>query len=351
MSNKRKILIILVVLLIIDFYSVREKEPLSQTDFLLGTIVKISIYDSKVDSEIFTKVFAQIRDIEERMTVKKDIEKSEIIKLNKNAGRGYIELSPDIIYLLEKSKYYSDISRGKFDITIGPLVKLWSIDTQEVSKPTEEKINKARNLVDYRNLLIDEEENKAFLTQSGMEVDLGAIAKGYAADKTIEILKKAGINKAIINIGGNIYALGEKDKSTPWKIGIQDPFRPINNYLAYILVKDKSVVTSGSYEKRVEIDGRVYHHLLEPQTGYPVENNLAAVSIIHPSSTDADALSTTAFLLGLEEGLELIESLSHAEAIFITKDKKIYFTSGAKENFTLLNEEYVLGDYSEFKKR
>lgn len=320
----------------------QEIEPVEKTAFLMGTIVKITIYGEVKEVEpIFQKVFDRISEIEDRMTINNDTEKSEIVQLNNKAGKEYSKLSSDTFYVLEKGIYYSKISNGKYDITIGPLVKLWNIGTEEARLPEEIEINKARSLVNYKNLILDKDNLSAKLNTPGMIVDLGSIAKGYAADEAAKILQDAGIEHAIINIGGNILTLNTKPDGTYWRLGLQDPLEPRGDYMGIVMLNDQALVSSGVYERYFELNGKRYHHILNPKTGYPEENSILSVSIITENSIDADGLSTTIFLLGLEEGMQMIEDLPSTEAIFITYDKKVYLSSGIDENnFKIIKEEY-----------
>ena len=197
-------------------------------------------------------------------------------------------------------------------------------------------------LVDYKKLSLNKKNLTAKLEEEGMKVDLGAIAKGYAADEVARVLKESGVEHAIVNLGGNIMTLGGNPNGNPWRIGIQDPFNPRGDFLGVVFVKDQTVVTSGTYERYFEENGKKYHHILNPATGYPIENNLHSVSIITDKSIDGDGLSTAALLIGLEEGVKLIESLEHVEAIFITSDKKVYISSGLKNNFKIIKPEFKL---------
>ena len=324
---------------------VKEIEPVAETTFLMGTVAKITIYDEVKDKEIFQKIFDKITDIEQRMTINEKYPDSEIIKLNNASGKEYVKLSEDTFYVLEKAKYYSGLSQGKFDITIGPVVKLWNIGSDKARVPSDEEIAAKLPLVDYNQLLLDKENMRAKLNQEGMIVDLGAIAKGYAADVAAGILKEAGIKHAIVNLGGNVVALNTKPDGSLWRLGLQDPYEPRGTSMGVVLLNDQTLVSSGTYERYFEQDGKRYHHLLDPVTGYPGDNGLVSVSIVTKQSCDADALSTGAFLLGLEEGLKLIEELPDTEAIFITADKKVYVTSGINENnFEITNLAYQLQD-------
>lgn len=321
----------------------KDNRPVVETAFLMGTMVKITIYDEVVDKEVLQKVFERISEIEDRMTINEKTGKSEIIRLNDSAGETYSKLSPDTFYVLKKGKYYSELSGGLFDITIGPLVKLWNIGNEKAAVPGETEINQKLSLVNYKNLILDEKNLSAQLNKQGMIVDLGGIAKGYAADEAADFLEEAGIEHAIVNLGGNILALNKKPDGSKWRLGLQDPYQPRGDYMGIVKLDDQSLVSSGTYERYFEVDGKRYHHILNPQTGYPEENSLVSISIITEESIDADALSTTTFLLGLEKGMEMIEGLEDTEAIFITDDKKVYISSGInKDTFEITKDEFQL---------
>lgn len=318
-------------------------EPLVETAFLMGTIVKISIYDHIEDKTIFQKVFNRIADIEAKMTINSATGQSEIINLNNAAGRESCKFSADTFYVLEKGKNYSELSGGLFDITIGPLVKLWNIGTEAATVPQEAEILTKLPLVNYHNLILDKDKQTAKLIVPGMIVDLGAIAKGYAADEAAKILLENGIKHAIVNLGGNILVLNTRPDGSAWRLGLQDPYEPRGDYMGIVNLKNQTLVSSGTYERYLERNGKRYHHILNPKTGYPEDNGLVSVSIITTSSIDADALSTATFLLGLEKGLELIEKLPDTEAIFITTDKKVYTSSGVSAaDFEIKKNEYQL---------
>jgi len=315
-------------------------EPISKTNYLLGTVVEVTIYD-KPDEKIIDKVFARIAEIENEMTIN-NAETSEIIALNNASGKNEVVLTPDTFYVVEKGKQYSESSKGLFDITVGPVVKSWNIGTEYAAIPDKDKLAEAVKLVDYTKLSLNKEKHSAYLEVPGMMVDLGAIAKGYAADESARILKENGVKHAIINLGGNVMTVGGNMKGSPWRIAIQDPFSPRGEFIGVVTVKDKTVVTSGTYERYFEVNGKKYHHILNPFTGYPVENNLYSVSIITDKSIDGDGLSTTCLLYGLEDGMKYIESLDNVEAIFITSDKKVYTSSGLKDIFKITDSEFKL---------
>ncbi len=317
-------------------------KPISKSSFMLGTLIEIKLYD-KGSLKVIDEAFSRIAEIEAKMTIN-SAETSEIIKLNMESGQGQVKLSPDTFYVVERGKYYSELSDGLFDITIGPIVKLWNIGTEAAAVPDPAALEQSLRLVGYEALQLDKKTLTAALEKKGMLVDLGGIAKGYAADEVTAILKGHGVEHAIINLGGNMVVIGNNPSGAPWKIGIQDPTDPRGQYMGIAQVVDKTVVTSGTYERYFEQGGTLYHHILDPKTGYPAENQLISVSIITESSIDADALSTSTFLMGLDKGLQFIEQMENMEAIFITEDKRVYLTSGIRDSFMIVDEAYKLAN-------
>lgn len=309
--------------------------------FFLNSILTLDIYDTGLDNaKINQEVEDRVRELENKMSTK--IATSEVSKINDNAGIDKVKVSDDTYTVIKKALKYGKISKGKFDITVGNLVDLWGIGTENEKVPSKEEIQKALATVDYNKVEIDDNNKTVFLKDKGMKIDLGAIAKGYVADDIVKILEKDGVKSAIINLGGNVYVYGNKAGKN-FKIGIRNPLSPDpNDYLGIYQSQNESVVTSGVYERFFEKDGKRYHHILSTSDGYPIDNNLISTSIITKSSMDADALSTTTFALGLEEGLKLIENTKNTEAMFITADKKIYMTSGLKEKFELKNSDFTI---------
>ncbi|NSW90832.1 MAG: FAD:protein FMN transferase [Firmicutes bacterium] len=316
-------------------------------EFLMGTIITQKVYANNGDNEgnannssnasnAVKEVAERLKDIERKMTVNSP--DSEVNALNKMAGKGAVSLSQDTIYVLSKAKEYSQLSSGAFDPTVGPLIKAWGISTDKQRVPEEKEIKDLLLLVNYKDLFIDEENLKAKLGRTGQSIDLGGIAKGYAGDEAIKIYKKHGIKSAYINLGGNVVTLGKKPDGTPWKIGIQHPRDVTGKYIGIVEVSDKAVITSGDYERYFEANGKRYHHILDPKTGYPSDSGLISATIITDLSIKGDALSTAVFVLGLEKGMELVESLEGVEGIFITRDKNIYVSSGLRGNFVLKDE-------------
>lgn len=327
---------------------------IERNEFLMGTIVTQRIYmntgengndrgrlnntDSVNADDVADKVFERIKEIERKMVINSD--NSEIGMLNQNAGKDAVDLSLDTIYVLSKAKEYFQSSDGAFNPCVGPLTKAWGISL-DVGKPGilgENDIKQMLSLVNCDDLIIDEKNLTARLAKTGQSVDLGGIAKGYAGDEAIKIYKQYGIKSAFINLGGSITALGSKPDGTPWRIAIQHPRDAAGKYIGIVEVADKTVVTSGDYERYFMADDKRYHHILDPKTGYPAVSGLISTTIITNSSIDGDALSTAVFVLGLEKGMELVESLEGVEGILITDTKKIYVSSGLRDNFIMNNE-------------
>ena len=299
--------------------------------FCMGTIISQKVYGENAKTAAI-EVEDEIKRLEGLMSF--FLESSEVSKLNKAAGQYEVELSDEVLFVLNKAKYYSEICQGSFDITIAPIARLWGIFTSREKIPSQEEINEALKLTGHNYLSINNHLKTSKLEKSGQCVDLGAIAKGYAADRAIEIYKQHGVESAFINLGGNVAAIGNKPNGDPFRVGIQNPLLERGQCLGAVNAANKTVVTSGDYVRYFEKDNKKYHHILDPRTGYPAESSLISTTIVSKESIDADALSTAIFILGLEAGIKLIDSQEDMEAIFITKDKEIYVTKGLKEDFT-----------------
>ena len=315
-------------------------EPNTKTQLMMGTIIDITIYD-KDNDKAFDNAFSRIKDLENKFSL--NIKSSELNKINNASQISAVPVSSDTYNLINKSLFYSNITNGKFDVSIGPLVKSWGIGTDAAKIPPKDEISKDLSLISYKNIILSGSDKSVFLKGKGMVLDLGAIAKGYTADMVYKTLKDSGVKHAIINLGGNVLTLGNNPNDDSWKIGIQDPFSQRGGYLGIIKGNDNtSVVSSGIYERYFEVNGKRYHHILDVHTGFPTENNLAQTTIINNSSVDGDGLSTSTFVLGLDKGLDLINKTKNTQAIFVTKDKKVYITKGLKDNFVLTNNAYTL---------
>lgn len=296
------------------------KRNLTYTDALFDTVISVKILDI-ADEELLTgcKEICQKYDT----LFSKTNEESEIYKINHAKGKA-VEVSKDTITIIEKGIYYSKMSNGAFDITIGSVSNLWDFKSGEHKIPSKKKIFAATSHVGYENILI--RDNTVQLADSKMQIDVGALAKGYIADRLKEYLTENGVKHAIIDLGGNVLLIGSKADGSDYNIGIQKPFDELGEPITSVKISDHSLVTTGIYQRYFEKDGKLYHHILDPNTGYPCENNLYGVTIITDSSLTADALSTTCFLLGFEKGMNLVNKLDNVDAIFITDDNEIHYS-------------------------
>ena len=313
-----------------------EEKKISKNGFYFDTIITITLYGTKDDSYI-DDCFQLASEYEKKFS--NTIGDSEISKIN-NAGGSFVTVSDDTIRLVKSAIKYGKISNGKFDVTIGGLSSLWNFseiaenlktDDNEAEAsvlPGDRQVQEELSHVDYRNIEI--KGNQIRLKDPKAQLDVGGIAKGFIADQMRDYLNEQGISQGVISLGGNVLTLGPK-KDKPYTIGIQKPFSETGTALASLSVKDASVVSSGIYERCYRVNGKLYHHILDTATGYPVENNLQQVTIISKSSMDGDALSTTCFSLGLDKGMALIEQTDGVEAVFVTDDGEIHESSGIGE--------------------
>ena len=269
-----------------------------------------------------------------------NIAASDVSSINAAAGIAPVQVHEDVFKVIERALFFAEISGGAFDPSVGPLVSLWGIGGKNPRIPSQAEIDEVLPLINWRNIELDRRTHSVFLKRQGMALDLGAIAKGYAADEAAAIVKSARIKRAIIDLGGNIVTCGEKKDKNPWKVGIQNPNEKRGAYIGIVQVTKQSVVTSGVYERFFEEGGVRYHHIFSPSIGYPAENELLSVTVIANNSIDADALSTAVFVLGYAKGKALIESLSETEAVFVFKDLSVRKTPGA--DFILTDKTFRL---------
>lgn len=296
------------------------KEPIEKTGIHFDTVINIKLYDTD-DTGLLENCFKFCDEFEQ--TVSRTLEASEIYKINHAEGKP-IEVSDVTIELLQKGIEYGELTSGKFDITIAPLSELWDFKNNPGKLPTQNEIVEALSHVNYKNIII--EGNTVTLTDPKAAIDLGGIAKGYMADQLKEYLISEGVNSGLINLGGNMLAIGTKPDGSDFNIGIQKPFDKQGTAITSVKTNDSSVVSSGVYERYFELNDRIYHHILDTEKGFPYDNGLLSVTILSSESVDGDALSTACFALGLDEGMKLINSLENTEAIFITNDYAIYDT-------------------------
>lgn len=314
--------------------------PYDQTEFLMGTYVSLRVYDEGKEY-VLEEAFDRVEALADKITVNEP--GSEMDAVNDAAGEEAMAVSEDVFPLIALAAEYSAIENSGFDYTIGPVTDLWRIGFDDARVPESEEIEAVLPLVDHSKVELDSENRTVFLMEDGMKLDLGAIAKGYIADEVKNVFQENDVTTAIIDLGGNVVVMGDSPNRDTggFNVGVQDPFDNRGSYVAALNLQNQSIVTSGIYERYIEKDGEIYHHLMNPETGYPFENNLASVTIISDHSIDGDALSTAVFGLGLEEGLAYINDSEDVEGIFITKDNDIYTSEGLFDNFSLTNDAYT----------
>ena len=328
-------------------------EPISISSIKLNTAVQITIYDSQ-DKALLDDCLALCDKYE--LIFSRTNEKSELYKLNHrkdtsdkdtNTDRQTTpypvsgtadtwHISEDLAALLSEGLDITRESDGAFDIAIAPLTSLWDFTAEDPKVPDDAAIQKVLPLCSSDGVTIDGQD--ITLPSDDIQFDVGAIAKGYIADRLKDFLVKKGVNSAIINLGGNVLCIGSKPDGTPFKVGIQKPFADRNETEAVMDITGKSVVSSGIYERCFKQGGKLYHHILNPQTGYPYENGLISVTIISDQSVDGDALSTTCFALGLEDGLKFAEKKG-VQAVFITEDYELHYTDGFQDEINVTDVE------------
>jgi thiamine biosynthesis lipoprotein len=292
---------------------------------IMGTVFTITIEGPGNHKEAAETAFDEIRRIDRLLsTYKPD---SEISEANRRAAQEPVAVGPDFLNVLAASRVYYELSGGAFDPTIRPLMQVWKEARRENRLPTEEQLQKAAALVDMSKVEVDPSAHTVRFLQEGMSLDFGGIAKGYAADRAIDVLKAHGVTRAIIDAGGNFYALGKPLDKPQWEAGIRHPLKH-EEVIMRFPISDKGVATSGSYERFFEIGGKKYSHIINPRTGWPVEGMLSA-TIVADDAMAADALSTSVFVLGPEKGMRLIEKLPNVEGVLIAHEP------GSPQNFNI----------------
>lgn len=317
------------MLLIIPQTGCSAKEPVSQEFFCLDTVCTLTVYgQSKKDAEkVIADAVALCEGYEKLLS--RTIAGSDVDKIN-SAGCKPVEVSPDTVEVIEKGIEFGRLSEGKFDITIGAVSSLWDFDAGVI--PEDEDIEAAVKTVDYTQIKID--GNKVSLGKEGAMLDLGGIAKGYIADKLTTMLEENNVEQAIINLGGNVVALGEKEDNTPWKVGIERPYSDRTAIVGALEVTDETVTTSGVYERCFEKDGKLYHHVLDPVTGYPMEPEVEAVTVKGPSgmSAESDAFGTVFLMMDKDACAAILEKYPDFQVAFVDAD----------DNVTVLNDMEIL---------
>lgn len=318
----------------------QEAHVYSYSAVLMGSPILLKLFQH--NEHLAHQVFRLIKHYENLLTVNRS--PSEVMNINHAAGLHPVVVNPAVYQLIKCAKSASLLPNSAFNLAIGPLVKCWKIGFQGSSVPPADEISTRLALTSPHQVILDDEQHSVFLTQAGMELDLGAIAKGYIADRVRDFLHSQQVFQGLINLGGNVQTLGgaSQMRGTPWSVGLKKPFAGPDDLIGVIEVEGKSVVTSGTYERWFEYAGKRYHHILDPRTGYPLDNELHSVTIVSEDSVDGDIWTTLIYGMGVEQGCACLANKPGIEAIFVTKDRRVVLSSQQLFTFTLQDSSYQL---------
>jgi FAD:protein FMN transferase len=320
-----------IVSLVLLCASANAQQSFSADTLLMGVSFSFTAIHEQFDNAIA----AVDEGIKEVVRIEKLIsswdKNSQTSKINANAGIAPVEVDAELIELIERSLKISEITDGYFDITFASIHKVWDFETfEQTGIPSDENLAKSIALIGFERIQIDSDKNTVFLPIAGMKIGFGAIGKGYAANRAKEIMQSLGVESGVVNAGGDVLCWGEKPGSDHWSIGIEDPTIE-GNIISWIDAIDMAVVTSGNYKKYLLIDGKKYCHIVNPKTGWPVEN-LSSVTLICADAEIADALATSVFVLGVNDGLKLINHLNGVECLIIDSNNKMHFSDNLQKN-------------------
>ncbi len=314
---------------------------------LMDTYCTITVVSSsKADAKkAINAGFSEIKRLETLLNYFSD--KSELSAINRAAGEQPVKVSAETFEIIKKALYVSESSGGAFDATLAPVITLWDFSKKNKapSIPSLLTVQKNLALTGFQKIFMNEERSEVQLAQKDMEIDLGGIAKGYAADRAISLIKAMGTKAALVAIAGDIRGFGMSTTNRPWKVGIQNPRtepgteKPWEDVIAALSLENRAISTSGDYQRFFMVEGKRFHHILDPTTGFPAETDLISASVIAPEGYISDGLSTAVFVLGLEKGLQLLEKMN-IDGVLITKDKQVFITDGLKSKVEILNNAY-----------
>jgi thiamine biosynthesis lipoprotein len=281
----------------------------------MGTVIEITLIGDNEEkaNKAALQAFQEIKRIEQWMSPK--IESGDVFRINQSSGKEWVKVSKETLEVIKEAQEISELSDGRFDITVGPLTELWRRAREKKIPPSVEEVKEKLGLVNFKNIEMDQ-EGKVFLKKKGMAIDLGGIAKGYAVDRAFDVLRSLGYKNLIVNAGGDLRVGGLKNNQ-PWSIGIQNPKEP-QKILTRISVSDTAVATSGDYEKFFIYEGKRYHHIFNPRDGFPAKE-CQSVTIVAKDCTSADALATAIFVLGPEKGYALCQKLDGLECLIVDR--------------------------------
>jgi thiamine biosynthesis lipoprotein len=348
---KKRITLFIVLLTVSLMFSgclVQPENMHTKDLFALNTFLSLRAYGNNAQQALEMAV-NRIHEIENKMSI--TIKDSDVARINANAGLKPIEVHEETFNVIKKALYYSELTNGKFDITIYPIARLWGIGTENARVPDKTQIQGLLPLVNYRNVILDANNMTVFLSNKGMGIDLGGIAKGYAADEVARIIREAGINYAIINMGGSITTVGNRPDKNPWRIGVRNPRAEDGDpeHIAVIESSDTSILSAGDYERFIvdvyKETGVRYHHIFDPFTGFPADTGVIATTVVSRSAVEADALSTAMLVMGVEDGISLIEGIEGVEGLVITDAKEVFVSDGLENYIEFTDPSYSVISY------
>lgn len=320
-GRKQWVPVLAAALLLVGCGALRGPEKFEKTALYFDTVIQITFYARENGAELMERCMQICEEAQE--TFSRTDAGSELYAVNhRSADR--VEVSEELAELVALGLEYYELSGGKFDITVAPLSDLWDFQSEDARVPDQADIAAALAKVDAGKVHV--EGNTLVFDDPDTMLDLGALAKGFAADRIGECLRQGGVTSGLINLGGNVLTIGARPDGKKWRIGVQKPFAAHGETVTAVEAEDQSVVSSGVYERFFEQDGTIYHHILDPDTGYPVENEIDGVTIRCGSSLQGDALSTVCLAVGVERAREILEEVPGAEAVFVTEDGELICT-------------------------
>lgn len=328
----------LFILFLLSVVSCGEKTT-SVSRILLGTAVTVTIADKNNNSsELFNAAFTEIEKVQSSFSLYKA--NSVISAINNNAYPGSVKISDDVFSLIKSSLEVSGKTGGAFDITWASSGKLWDFSAEDFTPPDDIKIKNILPLISYKNIRIDERDKTVTFLKKGTKIGLGGVAKGYAVRKAVSVLRKHGVKGAIVACAGDIQVIGDNN-GRPWKAGIQDPRG--NSVIATFYMKDgDSVSTSGDYERFRMINGKRYHHIIDPATGYPADSGLISVTVFSKDPVASDAYSTAFFVTGFERAKSLLSEMDELSAVFVDSNQKVFASSNLKRRLQFREDKKVI---------
>lgn len=302
----------------------------------MGTTINLKI-QHRFAAQLLTEAKKRLFDFEQRFSANNN--NSMLMQVNQYAGIKPIKVDKDIYELIEIGKKYSLDDNNSLNVAIGPLVKLWKIGFKDANVPTQSEIDERLSLINPRSIILNEKEYSVYLENKGMEIDLGSLAKGFFADRIKDFLLKEGVTEGIIDLGGNILLIGSHPTNSDklWRVGIQNPFKTRQKIVGILQTQDRSVVTSGIYERSLQINGKEYHHIFDSQTGYPINNDVASITIVSKKSLTAELYTTMLYKYESKQIISFINQLPEIEGIVITKDNEIICSEELQSDFILIN--------------